>query len=178
MKQPVFEQTGFPHMPMMPKFEMDPNFSVIQFFILESNNDQAQITMKREDVRRLKLMVDEFIRVRLIPIQSGESSNFQANDSGNGSNTGASALVRAEIQGISIDSRNRSREYQKMNNKPVAEIAQQKFDFSPFANLGFTVKYLDTNHVSRIVMKKEELMQLNVTAGDTILLEISRIDSL
>lgn len=163
----------------MPKFEMDANYSVIQFFILESNNNQAQLTMKREDVRRLRLMVDDFIRVRIIPVQSGGSTDIQANDPTDNYNRVSSALVRAEIQGISIDdSRNRSREYEKMINKPIAEIAQQNFNFSPFANVGFTVKYLDTYTVSRIVMKKEQLMRLNVTAGDTILLEVSRIDSL
>jgi hypothetical protein len=119
-------------------------------------------------------MVDDFIRIRLIPLKPGESASSQDHSAGDND----VAIVRAEIGAISIDSHNRGKEYEKMKNKRLADINQQDFNFSPFANVGLMLRYPDAEATDRMVVKKEEIMRLNVTAGDTILLELSRIESL
>lgn len=174
MKDPVYEQTGFPRFPIMPKWEIDPTYSTLQLFVLESNDNFAKVTMKKEDIKRLKLMVDDFIRIRFIAVGPSGSADAKADHS---AEDNSRAIVRAEIVSISIDSRTRAKEYEKMKNKQLPENFQQDFNFSPFAMVGLTLRYHDANSHDMMSMKKDDLMRLNVTAGDTIFLELSRLET-
>lgn len=167
MKQPILEQTGFASFPVMPKLEMDPNYSTLQFYILESNDNFAKVTMKKEDVRRLKLMVDDFIRIRFLTEEPKPSSTESEKEKG-------AAIVQAEVVSISIDSRTRAREYDKIKNRPLSKDLETEVNFSPYAMVGLALKYIDANSIDRMSMKKDEIMGLNITAGDTIFLELSK----
>jgi hypothetical protein len=170
MKQPVLEQTGFASFPVMPKFEMDTNYSTLQLYILESNDNFAKVTMKKEDVRRLKLMVDDFIRIRFLTIEPRPT----APDSEEGKRK---AIVSAEVGSISIDSHSRGREYEKVKNRPLSKDFDKEFDFSPYAMVGLVLRYVDADSHDMMSMKKDEIMRLNITAGDTIFLELSKVQS-
>ena len=169
MKDPVIEPTRMAEFPLMPRFEMDPNFSTIQFFVLESNNVQAKVTLRKDDIKRLKLMVDDFIRIRMLPEQSEVDAAL--------STTSHTAIVKANVVAVSIHSRGRSNEYQKMIGKKTSEVLSESHDFSPFTEVSVNLRYADTNSHDIFTVKKEDLARLNITAGDTVLLEISKAEA-
>jgi hypothetical protein len=167
MKPPVMELTRMTEFPPMPRFEMDPNYAKIQFFILESNNVQAKVTLRKDDIKRLRLMVDDFIRIRMIPEQSGSGAVVSASDH--------AAVVKANVVAVSIYSRGRSNEYQKMIGKKASEVLSEEHDFSPFTQVSVNLRYPDTDSHDIFEMKKEDLARLNITAGDAVFLELSKV---
>ena len=169
MKDPVIERTHMTEFPLMPRFEMDPNYSTIQFFVLESDNAQAKVTLSKDDIKRLKLMIDDFIRIRMIPEQSGSDAAVSTSDH--------TAIVKANVVAVSIHSRGRSNEYQKMIGKKTSEVLSEAHDFSPFTEVSVNLRYTDTNSHDIFTVKKEDLARLNVTAGDTVLLELSKVEN-
>jgi hypothetical protein len=167
MRPPVIERTLVTEFPLMPRFEMDPNYAKIQFFILESNNVQAKVTLRKDDIKRLRLMVDDFIRIRMIPEQSGSEAVVSASD--------RAAVVKANVVAVSIYSRGRSSEYQEMIGKKTSEVLSEAHDFSPFTQVSVNLRYPDTDSHDIFEMKKEDLARLNITAGDTVFLELSKV---
>jgi hypothetical protein len=54
-------------------------------------------------------------------------------------------------------------------------VLSEAHDFSPFTQVSVNLRYPDTDSHDIFEMRKEDLARLNITAGDTVLLELSKI---